>query len=236
MNRAFKLIPLTVLVAAFTATATPAMAASAPKIPKVIEAGVNVIQAPAVLSASTNPRAIGAYGGKTLVVGRVRTSVTTCQRKLLSHQSFPVIYASNVRRCHVNFYAYVTLGANPTHAYRSVAFELIARNAWGQFSRGVFYINVAPKGSNFNPGPPPVVKINDPPPPPPPVIKKAVPYARPAPAPPSSGQGQINVTQGTSNNWSGYEVTGSGFTSVTGPSTSPNWNRTKPARPRNPSG
>jgi hypothetical protein len=145
MNRALKIIPLATLVAAFTATTAPAVAASAPKKESVIEAKANVIQGPAVLSASTNPRAVGAYGDTTLVIGRVNTAVTNCQLKLLSHQSFAVTYASNVRRCHVNFYAYVTIAANPTRVYRSVAFELIARNAWGQFSRGVFYINVVPK-------------------------------------------------------------------------------------------
>jgi Peptidase A4 family len=176
--------------------------------------GVN-IPAPQVMSASAYS-AMSAYGGRTLISARVNTAVTSCQLKLLSHQSFAVRYASNARYCHVNFYAYVSVAANPTPVYRTLAFEVIGRNAWGQFSRGTVYLNVAPKGSNYHMPPPPVVKTTQVPPPP---VTKAVPAA-PSPPAPSSQMG-MGVTQYTSDNWSGYEVTGSNFTSVTGTFTVP---------------
>lgn len=194
---------------------------TAPVLAQAVTASPNIITAypPQVISASTNPRAVDAWGARTLVVGRVNTNVTTCQLKLLSHQSFAVTYATNVRRCHVNFYAYVTIAANPTPVYRSVAFELIGRNAWGQFTRGTFYINVAPKGSNFNPGPPPKVKIVDPPPPPP-VLKASHPAPPPPPAPPAApvpfAGSNMPVNFNASDNWSGYALGGSNFTSVSG--------------------
>jgi Peptidase A4 family len=173
------------------------------------------IPAPAVLSASAYS-AVSAYGGRTLVQARVNTAVTACQLKLLSKQSFAVIYATNQRYCHVNFYAYVTVAANPTPVYRTLAFEVIGRNAWDQFSRGMVYLNVAPKGSNYHMPPPPVVNTD---PAPPPVVKAV----RPKPPAGSSSPGNPGLTtfSGTSNNWSGYEVLGNGLTSVHGTFTVP---------------
>ena len=147
----------------------------------------------------------------------MNTATTTCQLKLLSHQSFAVTYATNARYCHVNFYAYVTVSANPTPVYRTVAFEVIARNACGQFSRGIVYLNVAPKGSNYQAPPPPVVNT-EPVPPPPPV--KPVSKPTPAPASPGGGLG-MTVTTSTSDNWSGYDVLDNGITSVHGTFTVP---------------
>jgi hypothetical protein len=213
MKRALKLIPLATLVAASTATAAPAMAASPPKMASVIEASAN-IPAPAVLSAAAYSP-LGAYGGRTLIQARVNTAVTSCQLKLLSQQSFAVTYATNARYCHVNFYAYVTVAANPTPVYRSVAFEVIGRNAWGQFSRGMVYINVAPKGSDYHAPAPPVVNTSPPPP-----LKQVAPPEAPA-IPSTPSWPEIETTQVGSDNWSGYQLTGSNFSSVSGTFTVP---------------
>ena len=62
-----------------------------------------------------------------MVNGVVRNG-TTCQVKLLSRQSFPVVYASNVRSCSSSFTARLTVGRNPSPINRTVAFELIARD------------------------------------------------------------------------------------------------------------
>ena len=61
------------------------------------------------------------------VNGRVRNAAT-CQQRLLSHQGFALVFASNSRRCSSTFSAHITIGANPTTVPRTVAFELIARN------------------------------------------------------------------------------------------------------------
>jgi Peptidase A4 family len=182
------------------ATPAPAMA---------VQGSAN-IPAPAVLSASAYS-ALGAYGGRTLIQAKVSTAVVSCRLKLLSRQSFKVSYATNARYCHVNFYAYVTVAANPTPVYRSVAFEVIGLNAEGQFSRGLVYLNVAPKGSNYHAPPPPVVNTDPPSPPAPPIVRKANP-----PAPPAEPASYSGPVQNFSPNWSGYEALGSGFTFVTG--------------------
>jgi hypothetical protein len=168
--------------------------------------------APAVISASAYS-AVSAYGGRTLIQARVNTAVTSCRLKLLSHQSFRVTYNTAPKRCHVNFYAYVTIAANPTHVYRSVAFEVIGLNAWGQFSRGMVYLNVAPKGSTYHMPPPPVVNTAQAPPPPP-VIKAVQPKPPASPVPFASSTMPVNFD--TSDNWSGYSLDGSNFTSVSG--------------------
>lgn len=201
---AVKVISLGTAVATVLATAVPVMSPSHPGVAGAVEAlgaveaQVNAVPAPAVLSATTDPPALGYRGGRTLVTGRVRTSVTTCQLKLLSHQSFPVVYSAHPKRCRVNFHAYIAVGPNPTPVYRSVAFELIARNAAGQFSRGLFFVQLAPYGSSFTAPAPPVVSTA-------------------APPPPTS----VPVSQRVSDNWSGYEVSGSNFTSVSGTFTVP---------------
>jgi hypothetical protein len=59
---------------------------------------------------------------------------TSCQLKLLSHQRFPVIYASNVRPCTTSFTAHVTIGANLNTITRTVAFALVVRNATSSFT------------------------------------------------------------------------------------------------------
>lgn len=56
------------------------------------------------------------------------SNTATYELELLSHQSFPVVYATNVRSCSTTFSAKVTVGANPTTAERTIAFALVVRN------------------------------------------------------------------------------------------------------------
>ena len=62
--------------------------------------------------------------------------------KLLSQQSFPVVYASNARSCSGSFTARVTIGRNPSPINRTVAFALIARGSASLFTAG-FYVTLA---------------------------------------------------------------------------------------------
>lgn len=93
---------------------------------------------PRVLSLSISPPALGSHGG-TVVVRASLSGARTCQLLLLSKQSFPVVYARNLRPCSGVFSAHVTVGANPTPVRRVVAFELEVRNG-SQVSGARFYV------------------------------------------------------------------------------------------------
>ena len=103
------------------------------------------------LAASAAPAEVGFHGGTAVVNGRVKNAAT-CQLQLLSHQGFPVVFASNKRPCTSTFSARVTIGANPSTVARTVAFELIAQNGGKSFG-GRFYVTLAPMVA---PPPPPV--------------------------------------------------------------------------------
>jgi hypothetical protein len=91
-----------------------------------------------VLSARATPAELPPTGGQVHVAGTLKDA-TTCQLELLSHQSFPVVYASNIRPCARSFSAQVTIGANPTALKRTIAFALVARNRSSAFT-GHFYV------------------------------------------------------------------------------------------------
>ena len=74
--------------------------------------------------------------------GRVRNAAT-CQQRLLSHQNFVVVFASNLHRCSSTFSTHVTIGANPTTVPRTVAFELVARKG-NKSSARRFFIALGP--------------------------------------------------------------------------------------------
>lgn len=95
---------------------------------------------PAVLSVSASPSTLGPGGGSAVVTGKVEDG-TTCQLRLLSRQSFPVVYASNERSCSSNFSAHVEVGANPSALRRVIAFVLVVRNKVADVS-GRFYISI----------------------------------------------------------------------------------------------
>jgi Peptidase A4 family len=100
---------------------------------------------PVVLSASAAPSQLGSHGGTVTVNGRVKDALS-CQLKLLSHQSFPVVFATNPRRCTTTFTAHITIGANPTPVPRVVAFELVAQDGPTSFA-GLFYVPLSPKAA-----------------------------------------------------------------------------------------
>ena len=91
-----------------------------------------------VLPARAAPTDLPPTGGQVHVTGTVKNA-TTCQLELLSRQSFPVVYARNIRPCTGRFSANVTIGANPSAVSRTVAFALVARNGSSAFT-GYFYV------------------------------------------------------------------------------------------------
>jgi hypothetical protein len=95
-----------------------------------------------VTSATASPAQVPSGGGTATIRGTVRNA-THCQLKLLSHQMFPVVYASNIRPCRGSFTAHVTIGANENTIRRTIAFALIASNATSSFT-GYVYLDLAP--------------------------------------------------------------------------------------------
>ena len=99
---------------------------------------------PEVLSVRALPGYLWDRGGQVTVVGRVEHA-KSCQLRLLSRQSFQVVYSHDpTDACRDGTYtAHVTIGPNQTPVQRSVAFELVARNGASVFS-GRFYVQLAP--------------------------------------------------------------------------------------------
>ncbi len=98
---------------------------------------------PEVLSVRALPGYLWDRGGHVTVVGRVEHA-KSCQLRLLSRQSFQVVYSHDpTDACRNGTYtAHVTIAPNPTPVQRSVAFELVARNGASVFS-GRFYVQLA---------------------------------------------------------------------------------------------
>ncbi|MGA3217672.1 MAG: hypothetical protein ABSE77_01140 [Acidimicrobiales bacterium] len=111
--------------------------------------------APAVVLAHATPAALTAAGGQVLVTGAVEHAAS-CQLRLLSRQSFPVVYSHNPTTACSNgsFSAHVTIGANPSPVTRTVAFVLVARNGTSSFA-GPFYVSLAARTKPIAPAPPP---------------------------------------------------------------------------------
>jgi hypothetical protein len=86
-----------------------------------------------VLSARATPADLPPTGGTAHVTATVKNA-TSCRLELLSHQSFPVVYASNVRPCARSFSAQVIIGPNTTAVDRTVAFALVASNQSSAFT------------------------------------------------------------------------------------------------------
>lgn len=101
-----------------------------------------LLPASVIYAVSASPPVLGPHGG-IAQVHKVTEHSATCQLKLLSHQSFPVVYATNARSC-TGFSPKITVGANPTTVERTVAFELVAKNG-PKVKYGRFYITLLPK-------------------------------------------------------------------------------------------
>jgi hypothetical protein len=80
-----------------------------------------------ILSTDASPQRLGPAGGTTTVQAFFRHA-TTCRLKLISGQSFPVVYATNFRACSTTLKTYVTVGGNPSPIARTVEVALVARN------------------------------------------------------------------------------------------------------------
>ena len=96
---------------------------------------------PLVLSLRPDPAQLRRHGGTVTVSGTLKNAAT-CQLELLSHQAFPVVYASNARPCGASFSAKVIVGANPTSVERTIAFALVVRNGSKSFTARV-YVDIA---------------------------------------------------------------------------------------------
>ena len=150
-----------------------------------------------VLSASAVPRELPATGATVAVTGRVEHA-SSCQLRVLSSQSFPVVYSHDARNCAGGSYsAHVTIGPNPTAVARIVALALVAGNVASHFV-GRFYVLLAAGHATT---------MRIPPPPP----------ATTVPATPPT----VPVTQSQSSNWSGYAALGGPYKAVKGTFTVP---------------
>jgi hypothetical protein len=94
---------------------------------------------PLITSLKPYPVQVGHHGGTVALVAALKDAAT-CELELLSHQDFPVVYASNARLCTSNFSAVVTVGANPTSVDRTVAFALVARNGEKSVTARVYIV------------------------------------------------------------------------------------------------
>ena len=82
----------------------------------------------AVLWARGAPDQVGRYGGLVQVAGAAKHA-STCQLKLLSRTSLPVLYSKDAKSCTTGTYSgHVLIGANPSSDARVLTFALVARN------------------------------------------------------------------------------------------------------------
>ena len=79
--------------------------------PTISDASAPSASHPLIESVSAVPSTLPAPGGIVTVTAALRHA-SSCQLELLSHQSFPVVYASNVRPCASTFMAHVIVGSN----------------------------------------------------------------------------------------------------------------------------
>ena len=168
-----------------------------------------------VSSVGASPADLGASGGTVALSGRV-ANAATCQLKLLSSQSFPVVYSHNPKACSTGSYsAQVTIGPNPTAVQRTVAFALVARNQ-ASVSAGRLYVLLAgahgvPTSPASLPSSMKPASTSTPP-------TTAVP---PTTTVPSTTASSVSLTSEQSANWSGYVAGGGPYSVVKGTFTVP---------------
>ena len=96
---------------------------------------------PSIIFVGATPQQLGPFGGVTTVTGSVKNA-KTCRLELLSQQGFPVDYASNLRPCTDHFAARVVIGANTSAAHRTITFALVVSDGPSSFT-GPFYVGMA---------------------------------------------------------------------------------------------
>ena len=120
-------------------------------------ASASTVEKPAVISVAALPSKLTYHGGTVTIAAQLEHA-TGCRLKLLSHQGFQVVYASNWRPCTTALVAHATVGANPTPLPRTIALDLVARDGSRTTSR-LFDITMAAKVVPPAPKPAPVVAI-----------------------------------------------------------------------------
>lgn len=173
---------------------------------------------PSIIFVGATPQQLGPFGGVTTVTGSVKNA-KTCRLELLSQQGFPVDYASNLRPCTDHFATRVVIGANTSAAHRTITFALVVSDGPSSFT-GPFYVGMA--GSS-RPAAPSATTT----------VASAVTTTTPAPTTttavatttrPLSATTTVassGVQHESSDNWSGYAVTGGPFTSASATFTVP---------------
>ncbi len=136
MRRLLAFLSIVATLAAFgaLARATPAGAL------------VGTLPHPLVLSVRATPAGLPRSGGQVQVTGVVEHAAS-CQLRLLSRQSFPVVYSHDpTTACSSTgiYSAFVTIGANLSPVKRTVAFALVAINGPYSFT-GRFYVALEPR-------------------------------------------------------------------------------------------
>ena len=182
------------------------------------------LPAPFIASVSASPQQLGQLGGNPTIRASIKNA-KSCQLKLMSQQSFSVIYSTAARPCGTSFTAHVTVSANPTAVHRSIAFALIARDGSSSF-KAYFYIGLAgyvPPAAATTTLPFAATTTT-------PAATTTTPAAtttEPAATttvPPSATTTVASATTGipmTSSNWSGYAATGGPFTGASATFTVP---------------
>jgi hypothetical protein len=206
----------------------------------------NAATTPRVLSIEYTPAQVGPNGGTVAVTAKVRNA-STCGIDLRSHPLFPVAWTTP-GSCKTTFTTYVKIGVNASSVKRAVALDLRASDGKAFATSRVFYISIGSKvvqsGTTPTTEPPASTTTTTTPPAiggvggflPPPTPTTTPPTTAPTTTvTPSTTTTVQPVTTTTSSptwpglsidpdqsgNWSGYELDGGPFTSVSGTFTVP---------------
>lgn len=167
---------------------------------------------PVVSWVGVSPAAVASPGGDVTISASLKHA-TSCQLRLLSSQSFPVVYASNIRPCSSTLIAHIVIGPNPSQVPRTVAFDLLARNKTAAVARAFYVVLAAPVAPAATTTVPAATTTA-------PAATTTVPAATTT-VPAATTTLPSGLAQFTSDNWSGYGVTGGPFTVVKGTFTVP---------------
>ncbi len=107
-----------------------------------------------IVAVQVLPRALGKGGGLVVVESDVENALS-CQLRVLSHQSFRVVYSHNPSPgCQGGYFtADILIGRNPALVAHTVAFALVVRNKTSSVSNR-FYVEIA-AGTSPAPAPSP---------------------------------------------------------------------------------